>query len=401
MIPLLLLAACRTPEPEVRRPGPTTPAPTPSPPAPTVAPVPYATTTDPAAEVDAHALAVGDCGTGGTNQQVVADAMVAYCASNPCDFVLGLGDNVYEAGITGIDDPQLETAFEVPYAALDLVWYQSLGNHDYVGDEAAEVAYSAVSDKWEMPATQYAHAHGGVAFFAIDTVGRPDPAEIVEAIEASPARWKVAYGHYPLRTNGIHTDATGTLDDWLRTVLCNRVDLYLAGHNHSMEVLTDDCGVGLVVSGGGGAGSYAVSIEDNTLFALESYGFSVLDFSEDAVRIRFVDDGGTTVYDAVREKVEVAHSCGADAVCDQTCAYDADCAGLDCRVDGACEMQCSDDPDCFGACPCDYYGGICEAIAPATDQECGCDPTCAGDAVACVGDGHCDSWCPETSDPDC
>ena len=95
-----------------------------------------------------------------------------------------------------------------------------------------------------------------------------------------------------------------------------------------------------------------------------------------------------------------------------------------CVVDDYCntaECSLNQDPDCNPAAPCDpgscgnnkfdpkcecnYYGGVCEAIAHCNDAVCLCDTDCTPPdgslKAACVSDAHCDSWCPKDSDPDC
>ncbi|MBI5489399.1 MAG: hypothetical protein HY905_18850 [Deltaproteobacteria bacterium] len=79
-----------------------------------------------------------------------------------------------------------------------------------------------------------------------------------------------------------------------------------------------------------------------------------------------------------------------------------------CSADGECNTDpacLGVDPDCASPCGCDYFSGICEAMADATDAECPCDADCAsaGDN-ACGEDGHCDTWCDPGGvcvDPDC
>ncbi len=54
-----------------------------------------------------------------------------------CDFVVGLGDNIYESGVTSVDDPQFEEKFELPFEPVDLPFYLVLGNHDWKGSGEA------------------------------------------------------------------------------------------------------------------------------------------------------------------------------------------------------------------------------------------------------------------------
>lgn len=357
----------------------------------------------PPSPANVSVLAAGDFGSGLTAQFDVAAALTTWCAAHPCDGILGLGDNIYSYGVDSVSDSLFAERFEKPYGPLGVVWHLSLGNHDHLGDIGAQIAYSSKSAIWSMPAQWYGFELGGVAFFALDTVDRTDEQllEMIQAIESSPADWKVAYGHYPLRSNGIHGDASGTQEDWMRLLLCHRVDLYFAGHDHNIQILEEDCGVGLVVSGAAGASTYSVDTEDNTIFALEDHGFVALDIDGDQAQLTAVDRNGKPLFTHTHTRRVIDHSCLADGFCDQVCASDPDCAGVSCAGDGVCEATCSDDPDCFGTCPCDYYGGICEAIEPDTTDKCGCDPTCAGDAESCGADDHCDTWCPEGTDPDC
>src|SRR4051812_49371566 len=78
-------------------------------------------------------VTLGDTGTGGKTQLAVAKAMKKVCAERGCQFALGLGDNIYEFGISGADDPQFREKFEKPYADLNFPFFMALGNHDQSG----------------------------------------------------------------------------------------------------------------------------------------------------------------------------------------------------------------------------------------------------------------------------
>ena len=75
-------------------------------------------------------IALGDMGTGRPGQFEVAAAMVDRANRDGLDFILTLGDNVYENGVVSDSDPQWETKFVQPYGdpALDVPFYPTLGN---------------------------------------------------------------------------------------------------------------------------------------------------------------------------------------------------------------------------------------------------------------------------------
>jgi hypothetical protein len=57
-------------------------------------------------------IAVGDVGTGTTIEYRVAKAMGNKCELDGCNFVLLLGDNIYENGVDSISDTQFGTKFK-------------------------------------------------------------------------------------------------------------------------------------------------------------------------------------------------------------------------------------------------------------------------------------------------
>ena len=68
-------------------------------------------------------LFFGDAGTGSKEQFQAAASMEDYCKNSKCDFVALLGDNFYPSGVTSINDPLWNSAFESPYANLSLIFY--------------------------------------------------------------------------------------------------------------------------------------------------------------------------------------------------------------------------------------------------------------------------------------
>ncbi|CAI5482131.1 unnamed protein product [Closterium sp. Yama58-4] len=102
-------------------------------------------------------LSIGDFGNANDSQKAVAAQMGAVAEAAGARFVVSVGDNVYDNGVTGEADPLFHRVFEGVYThpALQVRWYMSLGDHDNKGSVAAQVAHSHDSTKWYLPAPYY------------------------------------------------------------------------------------------------------------------------------------------------------------------------------------------------------------------------------------------------------
>src|SRR5580693_9521335 len=66
-------------------------------------------------------LAVGDWGRDGAFRQAeVAQRMGETAAAVRAKFILSVGDNFYDNGVAGVDDPKWKTSFQDVYAAPSL-----------------------------------------------------------------------------------------------------------------------------------------------------------------------------------------------------------------------------------------------------------------------------------------
>jgi len=305
-----------------------------------------------------------------SGQMYVAKAMRDYCAARGCDFGALLGDNIYPDGATagadGRDDAaRFRDLFTIPYGPLgegrpQFRIYSVLGNHDWhTSREGAmvQVRFLERSPPFFMNGLFYRvappAARGEVEIFALDTQvllagttvpearltddAREAPATELEKLEpwAAPqtqaerdmvqwleaalansrARWKIVIGHHPLwSTAGSKFEQAKVLRRLILPALCRHADLYLAGHEHTLEVHTDDCSAAIsdkrtplpqVVSG-----SAAKMRPINSAFLRHqlqanpqlrtpwarglAWGFSHLTFEGDRVTVRMVqvpDDG--------------------------------------------------------------------------------------------------------------
>ncbi len=265
-------------------------------------------------------LVVGDVGTGGRGQRQVADGMARVAASDSTSFVILLGDNFYERGVRSVTDPQWVEKFESVYhhPSLQIPFLAVLGNHDYYGNPQSQVDYTATGSRWTMPSRFYTRSYAvddstDVAFFFLDTsplstirrdnAGRDQgPATSLDQLSwleselaQSKARWKIVAGHNTIYSNGDH-GGNPTLARLLEPIFVRQdVDLYLAGHDHDLQLLKPVNGVHYIVSGAGGK-DRSVDWGENTVFAATRLGFTRLTMTHAYGSIEFFDREGNLIF---------------------------------------------------------------------------------------------------------
>ena len=230
-----------------------------------------------------------------SGQAAVATAMRRFCEGPPaCDFAVMLGDNIYPEGATGgrDDGERFRKIFHEPYAPLaangpDFRIYAALGNHDWKTSRAgamAQVKYLTETPPFYMDGIRYRVAPTGdpreVEIFVLDThvllskysilddaladdgreidgekIDEPEPwslprteeewrmAEwLEEALASSRARWKIVMGHHPIWSSaGSKFQQARMMRRLILPALCRHADMYLAGHEHTLELYTDGC----------------------------------------------------------------------------------------------------------------------------------------------------------------
>lgn len=294
-------------------------------------------------------IAIGDMGTGDEAQARVAAGMLEVCAAEGCDFVVGLGDNIYEAGVASPYDPQFLLKFETPYQAFDVPFYMTLGNHDNGGVRSLhatgdlQVQYAARTDRgmdlWVMPARWYEHTHGPVRFLALDTNVVFSAQEEVPGTAATLTRdvdgvqqlawlkgrladpgestWTFLHGHHPLVSNGEHGNAgleSPPLDAWLREAVCasGGVHVLVTGHDHDLQYLPaqEGCGaVEFVVSGAAAQVRPIADLANPALFACGStLGFVWMQVEGDVLTTRFHDADGALMAERVLHRDDASKS---------------------------------------------------------------------------------------------
>ena len=260
-----------------------------------------------------RAVIIGDFGTMGgdhENQRKVAETMIAYNKKEPFDFGMTVGDNFYFK-MKSPTDPLWKVDFDDLYGPLGIVFYPAFGNHDWDNPMAEiELLHSVVNKNWHFPAPYYTYTAGPVQFFVINT-GENEKLALDQAqldwlkteLDKSQAKWKVVYGHYPLKDDQL--GIRWPVFDRLMPILKNRADLYIAGHNHDFEHLTPEGGVNLMVVSSAGQGSTAVPrANPDVIYAKgdRANGFAVLEANDHSLTMRFVDIDGKQLYETTLHK---------------------------------------------------------------------------------------------------
>ncbi len=258
-----------------------------------------------AARKSIRVLAFSDFGTGGEEMKRTAAAALAAHRKRRFDFGITIGDNILSQGVTSLDDPRWKVSWVEQYDRLGIPIYAVTGNHDwgFADSPAAEILYSARSKSWRMPALYYTFTAGPVQFFALCTpaLSSTQLKWLDRELGRSKARWKVVYGHYPIYSSAGHGDTPG-YDQILLPILKDRANIYMAGHEHTMQHIAPEAGVHFIVNGAAGQGIRPVRSGPRTLYAGSFYGFTVLEAGPGGLKVSFVDTAGKTQYESLIAK---------------------------------------------------------------------------------------------------
>lgn len=261
---------------------------------------------------------------GNTNQWQVVQAATRVCMAYECDFAIHTGDNIYDIGVSSVEDEQFYTKFEEPFARFEWPVYLVLGDHDTMvvdgnGDDNGrfQIAYTERSAKWRMP-DRYYSLETGPATFAFLELTRVDRAGTESAyardqaswfsgvLDNAKTPWRVAVGHYPTYSNGEHGDENdydGTPSRaFTREHVCGRADLYFSGDEHDLEWLlppAECAGTEQIISGAAGrARALGTERTHEERFAVgDTLGFFWVELREDGMRAMAFDGDGRLLHE--------------------------------------------------------------------------------------------------------
>ena len=245
---------------------------------------------------------IGDSGRWSREQRELAGQMVLFRKQFPFEFVLMLGDNIYEGPASPEDYLH---KFEEPYAELleaGVDFYAALGNHD----DPRQVDYPSFNMKgnryysFAPPEDVLATIANRVEFFALDTTN-PDRTQLQwldERLGASKATWKICFFHHPLYTTGRYRQVSFVYRKLLEPLLVRHgVDLVLSGHEHIYQRSRLQQGIMYFVSGSAGS----VRRGDGTVSPMiaRSYSqdlhFLLVEIDRDMLHFQAISRTGVTI----------------------------------------------------------------------------------------------------------
>ncbi|XP_021292880.1 purple acid phosphatase 7-like [Herrania umbratica] len=275
-------------------------------------------------------LVVGDWGRKGQyNQSKVAFQMGLVGQKLDIGFVISTGDNFYEDGLTGVDDPAFNQSFTAIYTAPSLKkqWYNVLGNHDYRGDVEAQLSHVLrEKDKRWLCLRSFILKAGFAEFFFVDTTPFvdkyfTDPGDHVydwkgvspredylsnllkdvdAALKKSNAKWKIVVGHHTIKSTGHHGVTKELVKQLVPILEANSVDMYINGHDHCLEHISDKNSQIQYLTTGGGSKAWKDDVHWWDPKELKLYydgqGFIYMQMTQHKAHIAFYDIYGRVLH---------------------------------------------------------------------------------------------------------
>ena len=245
---------------------------------------------------------IGDTGTGDEAQLSVARQMVKQREKKPFEFVLMLGDNIYEKG----EEKYIKSHFEEPYKdllAAGVKFYASLGNHDIIRGLEFQTNYQ----NFNMGGRRYYNFTKGASenyetlleFVALDSnLMTPEQLKWTdETLRASKARWKIIFSHHSIyssaRMHGQYVKLRAQLEP---LYVKHGVDAVFSGHSHCYERVKPQKGVHYFIQGASGEIKRKTLDRTTPIYAAgedEKNSFLIVQAGEDELKVEAIAaDGG-------------------------------------------------------------------------------------------------------------
>lgn len=255
----------------------------------------------------------------------VANSMACYYPyMNPSPaFVVSLGDNFYDNGVSGISDELWDSAwfakFIKPFSTMhNIRWVSILGNHDYYGgmnSVNSQIKMTNYSKNWVMPYKDYYSYDEETSSYHIfiDTIkiypelyektkNLYDQQDVQNSLiilenmlmnaKKLKCKWIFVYGHYHIFSNGYYGNYQIMIQRVLPLLKKYKVDVYFSGHDHNFQFLKYD-GIYFCVNGVGAykahLNHYNPNIEVNMIYGNTNNGFLIHKINDKYLNLQFVN----------------------------------------------------------------------------------------------------------------
>jgi hypothetical protein len=247
---------------------------------------------------------IGDTGTGDVAQLSVARQMVRQREKTPFEFVIMLGDNIYEKG----EQKDIKPRFEEPYKDLleaGVKFYATLGNHDIIRGVEFQTNYP----NFNMGGRRYynfakgssENYEGLLEFFALDS-NEITPEQLKwldESLGASKARWKIAFSHHSIYSSSrMHSEYTKLRAQLEPLYVKYGVAAVFAGHSHCYERVKPQKGVNYFTEGASGEIKRKTLDRGGPFFAAgedEKNSFLIVQASESELKVEAIGADGSLI----------------------------------------------------------------------------------------------------------
>ena len=274
-------------------------------------------------------IVFGDWGRNGEdNQKEVAREMGIVAKKFKPECIISTGDNIYPNGVRSTRDHNWIASFEEIYTAQSLQtdWWVVLGNHDYRGDPQAEIDYSSIDRRWNMPARYYTKTFfigedstNGVLLVFIDTTpflseswlgdkihvqGQDTAAQRIwleKTLSEAPAniKWKIVFGHHPVYTGGGRMKAKETVEmkNLFKPIFEKyHVNAYICGHDHNLQYIKPPGFTHYFVSGAGAELSNTVVHPEGGIYARAINGFMNFSLYGEEMQVHLISLTGEKLF---------------------------------------------------------------------------------------------------------
>lgn len=288
----------------------------------------------------ATVLVLGDFGrVGRYHQRQVAKAMATEVFNtNNTKAIVSVGDNLYPAGASSVNDPMFfrswEDVYIRPYPEFkSLPWWFALGNHDYLVSPESQIKFN--HSLWNFPGRFYnfkVNISGAVcaSFVIMDTnpfvqdyidgedpliqsgdfpafqpailaAGRTNDEQQVwleHSLRAAnhDCLWTFLVGHHPMGSDGFHGHSAA-----IRAIvdpLCAQFNFtYLSGHDHTAQrLISQGSGCDQLITGAASRPDPYFRRHRQSVFRSAHPSFLSIALDEDLAVFRFIDATGRVIH---------------------------------------------------------------------------------------------------------